>query len=313
MRSGCEGQSRFKRILTPERYGAGMEWNSQIAAGTAGPVLTAAGVEQLRRIYPLQTGILSHHLTDHPLLTREMLALAAQRMDPAHVECRASDGSNGGEFAHASRIADSAAETIRQIDQAGRWVMLRFAEQLPEYAELVAALLAEMAPVMVLTTGKALKAVAFIFISSPGTLTPFHFDPEFNILFQISGTKRFVTFPPDEPWLPNAPQEQFHRLEDNLLPWNESYNQGATVHRLGPGEALYVPYKVPHWVQVDEEPSISISLTWRTAGSIEQDLAWRCNDWLRQRGFAPAPPAAMPQRPLLKARSMRLLQRLGQD
>ncbi len=290
-----------------------MELSTQIRAGTVGPVLTPDGVEQLRAVYPLKTGILAHCLTDHPLLSREMLALAAQRMDPAHVECRAGDGTNGGEFLHASRVAESAAETIRQIDQAGRWVMLRFAEQLPEYAELIAGLQAEMEPVLAPTTGKALKAVAFIFVSSPGTLTPFHFDPEYNILFQIAGTKRFVTLPPTEPWLPGAPQEQFHRLEDNLLPWDENYRQRETAHRLGPGEALFVPYKVPHWVQVDDEPAISLSLTWRTAGSIEQDLAWRCNDWLRYRGFSPAAPAAMPRRPLLKARSMRLLQRLGLD
>lgn len=290
-----------------------MDLSPTLQAGTAGPVLTAEGVEQLRAIYPLRTGVLTHTLTDHPLLSREMLAMAAQRMDPAHVECRAGDGTNGGAFLHVSRIADSAAETIRQIDQAGRWVMLRFAEQLPEYGELIAALQADMEPVLAPTTGRALKAVAFIFISSPGTLTPFHFDPEFNILFQIAGSKRFVTFPPSEPWLPRAPQERFHRLEDNLLPWDESYRQGETVHRLAPGEALYVPYKVPHWVQVDDEPSISISLTWRTQCSIEQDLAWRCNDWLRRRGLSPATPPAMPRRPWLKARSMRLLQRLGLD
>jgi hypothetical protein len=163
------------------------------------------------------------------------------------------------------------------------------------------------------TTGKALKPVAFIFISSPGTLTPFHFDPEFNILFQIAGTKRFATFPLTEPWLPIAQQEQFHRLEDNLLPWDESYRQGERVNHLAPGEALFVPYKVPHWVEVDDQPTISFSLTWKTESSIEQDLAWRCNDWLRHRGLAPAPPAAMPGRPWLKARSMGLLQRLGLD
>lgn len=291
----------------------GMEWSTQIEAGTAGPVLTPEGVEQLRAVYPLRTGILNHNLSDHPLLSREMLALAAQRMNPANVECRAGDGTNGGEFVHASRIGDSAVETIRQIDQAGRWVMLRMVEQLPEYAELIEVLLADMDPVLRPTTGKALKPVAFIFISSPGTLTPFHFDPEFNILFQIAGTKRFATFPLTEPWLPIAQQEQFHRLEDNLLPWDESYRRGETVNHLAPGEALFVPYKVPHWVEVDDKPTISFSLTWKTETSIEQDLAWRCNDWLRHRGGNPAPPAAMPSRPWLKARSMGLLQRLGLD
>ena len=58
-----------------------MEWSAQIEAGTADPVLTAEGVEQFRGVYPIRTGILSHRLTGHPLLSREMLALAAQRMN----------------------------------------------------------------------------------------------------------------------------------------------------------------------------------------------------------------------------------------
>lgn len=290
-----------------------MNWGSPIAADKAGPVLTDQGVDQLRAAYPLAITKLTHCLVDHPLLSREMLALAAERMDPEFVECRTCDAVNGEGFAKAPPMADSAAETIRNIDKAGRWVMLRFAEQLPEYGELIAALQAQMEAVMAATTGKALKATSFIFISSPGTLTPFHYDPEFNILFQITGSKRFVTFPPTEPWLPNSQQEEFHRLQENLLPWDEAMRQGETVYRLLPGEGLYVPYKVPHWVQVDEEPAISISLTWRTEGSIEEDLAWHCNDWLRQKGFQPTPPVQMPRRPWLKAKSMRLLQRLGLD
>lgn len=288
-----------------------MELSRLIEAATAGPVLTPDGVGRLRVAYPHSTGKLTHYLTENPLLSREMLALAAERMNPADVECRAANGRNGGAFPMAAAVADSPAETIRQIDRAGRWVMLRHAEQLPEYRELIDVLLGEMEPVLAPVTGEALKLVAFVFVSSPGTLTPYHFDPEFSILFQVSGSKRFATFPVAEPWLPAAPQEQFHRLEDNLLPWQETYRQDETVHRLLPGEALFVPYKVPHWVEVDDEPSVSISLTWRTQGSIEQDLAWRCNDWLRQRGFTPSPPTANRHR--FKSKSMRLLQRFGLD
>jgi hypothetical protein len=288
-----------------------MDWGQHIAAQPALPVLTPQGLEQLAAVYPHQVGVVQHALTDHPLLTFEHLALAVARMNPAHVECRSAGAVNGGAFAMAAPVDQSPAETIRQIGQAGRWVMLRFAEQLPEYAELIDAMLSQMAPIMDPTTGKALKVAAFIFISSPGTLTPYHFDPEFNILFQIVGSKRFAAFPLNEPWLPVAQQEQFHRLEDNLLPWDDSYRAEERVHRLMPGDALFVPYKVPHWVQVDDEPSISISLTWRTEGSIEHDLAWRFNDWLRHHGVRPSAPAPMPARPWARAKAMRLLQRVG--
>ena len=125
-----------------------MQLQAHIKPRSVGPVLTELGLEQLRSVYPLQIGVLAHSLADHPLLSREMLALAVERMDPAHVECRAMDSTNGGEFSMARPLRDSPAETIRQIDEAGRWVMLRFAEQLPEYAELIDALQAQMAPVL---------------------------------------------------------------------------------------------------------------------------------------------------------------------
>lgn len=290
-----------------------MEWAKKIAADAASPVLTVDGMERLRALYPHFSGTLTHCLVDHPLLSLEQLALASERMNPTHVECRAADGQNGGEFSIAVPVGENPADTIRQIDRAERWVMLRFAEQLPEYAELIDALLTQMQPVMDQTTGAAVKVAAFIFISSPGTLTPFHFDPEYNILFQIAGSKHFATFPLSEPWLPCGQQEQFHRLEDNLLPWNESYRSGEVVHQLHPGDAIYVPYKVPHWVQVDDQPSISISLTWKNAGSIEHDLAWHFNDWLRAKGLDPSPPRQMPHRPWVGAKAMRLLQRMGLD
>lgn len=288
-----------------------MEWTKLSSVDPASPVLSEDGIKRLQALYPHTAGTLTHCLVDHPLLSFEQLALAAERMNPAHVECRVADGQNGGEFSMAVPVGENPSDTIRQIDRAGRWVMLRFAEQLPEYAELIAALLAQMKPMMDHTTGPARKVAAFIFISSPGTLTPYHFDPEYNILFQIAGSKRFATFPLDEPWLPRDQQEQFHRLEDNLLPWSESYRSGEVIHSLQPGEGVFVPYKVPHWVQVDDQPSISISLTWKNAGSIEHDLAWHFNDWLRARGIDPSPLRQMPHRPWARAKAMRLLQRMG--
>ena len=42
---------------------------------------------------------------------------------------------------------------------------------------------------------------AFLFISSPETLAPFHFDAEYNVLFQIAGRKDFILYPPVAPWI----------------------------------------------------------------------------------------------------------------
>ena len=276
--------------------------------GLAGPILAAEARAQFDQSFPLQPAVLGHNLANHPLLSLEMLALAAGRMKPEHVECRSSATANGHEFAHAG--TDRVADTIRNIGEAGRWVMLRFAEQLPEFADLLSQLLAEIEPV-VGRFGRPLNPQAFIFISSPGTLTPFHFDPEFNILFQIAGQKRFATYPVVAPWLDNAKQALFHRDGDNLLSWDPAYAEAATVHTLNPGDALFVPYKASHWVEVAEEPSISLSLTWSCAVTLELEAAWQLHGWLAEHGISSKAPPAFPGRSPWQAGLRRGLGMLG--
>ncbi len=289
-----------------------MNFSSHIEAVQTKAVLTRQGRSRLRALYPGTAGKLTHALSGHPLLQLDMLALATERMDPALVECRAAQNRNGAGFALAEPAAGSAAETIRQIATSGRWVMLRHAETLPEFAELLQTLMAEISPIIKPQTGEPLVPHAFVFISSPGTLTPFHFDPEFNILFQIAGAKRFATCPSEAPWLEPDAQAKFHQDGDNLLPWFNGLKIGAQVHRLSPGEAVYVPYKAPHWVEAGEDgPSVSLSLTWRSAASLAQDDAWRWRNWLCRSGFKAAPPSPLPDHPLLRAKAIRLLDRLG--
>ncbi|MDE2436517.1 MAG: cupin-like domain-containing protein, partial [Sphingomonadales bacterium] len=203
-----------------------------------------------------------HLLVGHPLLTLDALADAAGRMRAEHVEVRRAANRNGERFAFADGDDLSPAHTIRAIADAGRWVMLRFAEQLPEYDALMREVIGEIEPVIRATTGEPLRLQTFIFVSSPRTLTPFHFDPEYNILFQIAGRKRFAVYNPVEPWLPDRRSEHFHRDGDNLLPWSEQYMEQGRINALDPGEAIYVPYKSPHWVEVDDDASVSLSITW---------------------------------------------------
>lgn len=275
-------------------------------------ILSGAALGAFAGAYPARPATFSHTLTHHPLLTIDALAAAVERMDPAQVECRRANNANGGGFDFMQDLAGGAAATTRNIASAGCWVMLRFAESLPEYADLLAKLIEEIGPVTS-RHGPPLKPRAFIFISSPGTLTPFHFDPEFNILLQIAGTKRFATCPVQAPWLSAAQQQRFHADGDNLLAWSPDLADGATVHRLSPGEALFVPYKAPHWVEVEDVPSISLSLTWSNRTTLELEAAWQFNARLARIGFSPIPPPDFPGRARFKAAMRRGAGKLGWD
>jgi hypothetical protein len=88
-----------------------------------------------------------------------------------------------------------AQETIRRIEECGSWMVLKFIEKDEIYRALLHDVLAEVEPAIRATTGPMLKREGFIFISSPGSVTPFHFDPEHNILLQIRGRKTMTIFP----------------------------------------------------------------------------------------------------------------------
>lgn len=243
--------------------------------------------------YPLSPTMLRHRLMDQPLLSFEALAQAALELPPHHVERRTSNAVNGGDFAMDRSDDANVASVIRSIGTRGNWVMLRFVEQLPAYRDLLDRLMDEIGPAILPSTGRGLAPKGFVFISSPGTLTPFHFDCEYNILFQLAGDKCFATYPPNAPWLPRDRHEAYYGDGNNMLPWNDAYEADATLHQLRPGDAVYVPYASPHWIKAGSEPSISLSITWQSEWSQSVGAALRINPLLRRCGL----PGDIPQWP----------------
>ena len=284
--------------------------HSSVSAATGSGALSHDEILRFASLYPSEPGTLAHGLASHPLLTLDALADACERVDPANLLCHAAKNRNGQGFAPSERPDQSIGDTVRAIADAGRYVMMSFVEQLPDYAELMRATIAELGPAIHPKTGEPLQLRAFLFISSPGTLAPFHFDAEYNVLFQIAGTKDFALYPPVAPWISEASNERYHRTGDNLLPWCDSFAEQARRVLLGPGDALFVPYRWPHWVSVGSEPSISLSFTWNSRAGFEQNDAYRLNALLRRFGLSPASPAPLPARSAARSVAWRALSRL---
>ncbi|MDE2403529.1 MAG: cupin-like domain-containing protein [Sphingomonadales bacterium] len=279
------------------------------------PASRRAFDEEARRAfaaaYPTGACVLRHALADHPLLSLDALADAAGRMRPDCVLYKRASEPLQAVVSLASHPADHVA-MVRDIATADLWVGFNDASQLPEYADLIASVLGELDDLIRPITGPARRLKAFIFVSSPRAKFPFHVDPEYNILAQIAGRKRFAVFPPQPPFLTDRQNEAFHRHGINALEWREDFAAHGTVYTLDPGDALHHTFKAPHWVEVDDQPSVSISLTWCSDASLEQNEAWTFNGWLREHGLNPSPPAPLPHgRSRVKANAWRALRRLG--
>lgn len=253
--------------------------------------------------------VFRHELAHHPLLTLPALAEAARELPGQHVERRVAHAANGSDFAMDASGRGDVADIIRSIETSDNWIMLRFVEQLPRYRDLLQGLIAELDPTISPLTGPSLSLKGFIFISAPGTLTPFHFDAEYNILFQIAGNKDFVTYPPAPPFLSRDRREAYHRAGENMLPWQDDFEALGTVHPLAPGDALYVPHASPHWVRAGSAPSISLSITWQNDWSLATGDALTINPLLRRFGL-PADIPAWPEKPVWRAFGCRAARRV---
>ena len=273
-------------------------------------LFTEAALAAFGSAYPEVPAELAHRLAGDALFTLEALAGLAGRLDPGNVEYNAGDLPVGIDPADVPGNGLSVAETIRSIEECGSWMVLKFVERDPAYRAVLERLLGELAPAAEPATGAMLTPEAFIFISSPGAVTPFHFDPEHNVLLQLRGEKRITIFPAgDEATAPARLHETFHLGGHRNLPWRDAFAPLGRPVDLSPGKAVYVPVKAPHWVKNGPAVSISLSVTWRSEWSYAEADARGMNHLLRRLGLTPAAPRRYPARNLAKSLTYRAIRK----
>lgn len=272
------------------------------------PVFSEAAIETLVAAYPEHPVLLEHHLVGHPLFELEALAQLGTRMREIDVEYNRGDLPVGiaGDAVESNGLG--IADTIRGIEKNGSWMVLKFIEQDPIYRQLLHDTLAEIAPAVRDVTGEMLKLEGFIFVSSPNAVTPFHFDPEHNILLQIRGSKTFTVFPADDDGVADGvSHETFHNGGHRNLKWRDDFADKGTPLHMDPGQAVYVPVKAPHYVRNGPAPSVSFSITWRSEWSYHESAARGMNHLLRKAGLNPRSPKRYPQQNLAKSVAYRAL------
>jgi Cupin-like domain len=275
------------------------------------PAFTGAGQQQFCALYPETTGVLPHGMTDHPLLSLAALVDLAQRLNPQHVEYNRADIPIGIDPDALESNGLSIAETLKSIEKNGSWMVLKWIENDPAYRALLEQTLDELRDLIEPVTGPMRKLQGFVFVSSPDAVTPFHMDPEHNILLQIRGSKVMTVFPADDAVIvADVEHERYHLGGHRNLPWQDGFADRGTPFALSPGQAIYVPVKAPHWVQNGPALSISLSVTWRSEWSYRESEARVMNAVLRDLGVRPATPARYPQQNLAKAVAYRFAKRI---
>jgi hypothetical protein len=273
-------------------------------------LIPPASLETFAAHYPETPHTFRHGLSGHPLFTRDALAELVETLPASSVEHLRADlpkGQSGVPARHDTSVAD----TIRTIDHKGSWVVIRNIEQSAPYAAVLHGLLDELRPLVEAKTGPMLTIQGFIFVTSPGGVSSFHFDPEHNVLLQLEGHKEMTQYPTlDTAYAADESHEAYHVGGSRDLPWREACEQGGTRFAIGAGDALFVPVMAPHIVTNGDTPTVALSITWRSEWSYAEADARAFNSVLRRIGLRPAAPRRWPSRNLAKAIGWRMLRKL---
>lgn len=262
--------------------------------------------------YPDRAFRLKHRLAGHPLFSLDALAGLAARLPESAIEYNAGDMPIDQNPDATPKTSLSPVDMIRRIGDGGSWVALKNVEQDARYAALLEECLTEIEPLVRPATGRMEKRLGFVFISSPRAVTPFHMDPEHNILMQIAGAKRFHLYRGDAGIVSDEGHELYHLgAAHRNLKHRAEFDAKMTAHDLASGDALYVPVKAPHWVKAGDEPCISFSITWRSRASDAEARLRIANHYVRKFGGAPPSPGERPTRDAAAILAQRVIHKVA--
>lgn len=244
---------------------------------------------------PWKIQAVTHQLSDHPLLRIDSLVQLGSRLQERKlVRTHSGAATAGSSFADAPHLfpnPKTAEETLAGIAQANAWMSLLNVQADPTYRRLIDEILDEIRPFIETRDPGMSYRAGWIFVSSPGAVTPFHMDHEHNFILQICGRKRLYVWDPfDREVISERAQELFHDQHSReLIRWDESFRSRATVFDLEPGMGGYMPSTASHMVENGDSPSVTISFTYYTDSTRRRELLYRGNAKLRRLGMSPRP------------------------
>ncbi|HEX4493300.1 MAG TPA: cupin domain-containing protein [Acidimicrobiia bacterium] len=230
-----------------------------------------------------------HALADHPLLDLGSIAELADRLAPDQVRRERSDLPLD-DRGYVDVGDGSASTSVLGIARNGFRISLREIQDDRRFAPLIADCHAELAKLLGDREGGVARPAAYIFVTAAGGTTPMHFDGEHSFLLQVRGTKSTHTVP--RAGAGTDVQRELDRYYDGRDCSFDRMRATADGFELGPGDAVYFPSFLPHWVTTGAEPSVSFSLPFYTRFSRRAEDVNRLNRHLRRIGLSPRPPGA---------------------
>jgi hypothetical protein len=253
-----------------------------------------------------------HKLVGHPALSLENLgrALPALPKDQVFYSSgllKESDNFDRASVDHPNGLSLEA--TIETIRTSKSYIMVRAPEADASFQPLFTELREDVEALMQArgVGKKAIGAMLYMFIASPGSLTPFHIDRYSTILMQFRGTKEVGVFPQWDPRVVSPEAREGFVAHSGLRPeWRPEAEPLAKRFQFSPGDALHIPFVAGHYVRNGlDDVSISLSIIFNTDETTSQVQAMKLNHRVRKGlqplGLSPSPIGTSPVRDRMKA------------
>jgi hypothetical protein len=244
-----------------------------------------------------------HTLDQSPALSLESIAQLAEALPNESVVTESAvKPLVSSEYVPQFSTPEEAGNRIRAIDESDAWMTLLNIEQLPRYKHLIDEQLDSLARSVGLSPASWRRRMGFIFVSSPGSVTPAHFDIEHSLCIQLRG-ERSLTF--------GAFTDADNRETEVHRYWTGSFGRIETmpekvseVH-LAPGKAAYIPPWTPHWLNNGDAASLSLTITFFNRDNENESMVQAFNEKLRRLHLEPARYGAHPRADRAKSLIMR--------
>ena len=251
--------------------------------------------------------LLDHDLVGHPLLQIDSLIDLARRLPPSQLQYNRGDLEPFFDRRNVPGNGLTAEQTLAEIERCRSWMVIKHVQSDPAYRGLLDDVLdAVEQEVFGGRIPEMHQREGYIFVTSPGSVTPLHMDPEHNVLWQIQGSKTMTVWEPGrQDFLPDRFLEDFYTSRAHGTLQIERIDEPGQPFTIQAGQGLHVPLESPHYVQNGDAVSISFSTTWRSAASVRKATVHQFNAKARKLGLHPAPFGRHPWADGSKAAMMR--------
>jgi hypothetical protein len=259
--------------------------------------------------------IFTHSLVDHPLLQMDEIRKLVKRTPKHQIAFSAGEKPESADIgtSHIHHKSEHSIEyAIDNMENVDAYLFIDSPEKDPQFNQLFQEIKFDLDQFCQKNGYRLWEARLFLFVSSPGAVTPYHLDHQHTLLAQIKGTKTLNLWPAlNYDLTPPSELEVFCSRITRKFKMREELEHLRKPYEMVPGQGVHLPFLAPHSVKNNDEVSISLSMIFNTLESQKIWSSFRINHLLRNRlHLSPTLPGKSAWRDKLKHQSIRVIERL---